>query len=73
MTDIERIQPQEPTKIHISTDEIDVEANGADTLYGYCPSCDALSNSLWNERYCGDCGQRLDWSNGWERLIRGDE
>lgn len=41
----------------------DIEAFGADALLGRCPVCEELVNNVWNEKYCGDCGQKLDWSD----------
>jgi hypothetical protein len=29
------------------------------TTYSFCPCCD--SNNIYE--YCGDCGQRIDWSD----------
>lgn len=39
----------------------DIAAFGADALLGRCPVCEELINNVWNEKYCGDCGQKLDW------------
>lgn len=33
--------------------------NREGTTYFYCPCCD--SNNIY--KYCGDCGQALDWSD----------
>lgn len=41
----------------------DIEAYGEDAVFGYCPVCGGLQNTVWNTKYCGDCGQRLDWSD----------
>lgn len=41
----------------------DIEAYGEDAVFGYCPVCGCLQNTVWNTKYCGDCGQRLDWSD----------
>ena len=50
------------SNIHKSTDEEDRQFNGEETLYGYCPYCGELNNTLWNADCCGDCGKKLDWS-----------
>lgn len=31
-------------------------------IFGDCPTCSFAQNSLWNSKYCGNCGQKLDWS-----------
>ena len=41
----------------------DIEAYGEDAVFGYCPVCGNLQSNVWNTKYCGDCGQRLDWSD----------
>ena len=41
----------------------DIEAYGEDAVFGYCPVCGGLQNTVWNAKYCGDCGQKLDWSD----------
>lgn len=45
----------------------DKEALGKDALIGKCPKCGEIINNLWNEKYCGDCGQKLKWEQ--ERKI----
>lgn len=30
---------------------------------GHCPVCGALVYKEWNNRFCGNCGQELDWSD----------
>lgn len=30
--------------------------------FANCPNCGRVQNSVWNKTYCGDCGQKLDWS-----------
>ena len=45
----------------------DKEALGKDSLIGKCPKCGEFINNLWNEKYCGDCGQKLKWEQ--ERKI----
>lgn len=38
----------------------DIENGGS---YGDCPSCGEHLESLWtSERFCQQCGQRIDWS-----------
>lgn len=41
----------------------DIEAYGEDAVFGYCPVCGGLQSNVWNTKYCGDCGQKLDWSD----------
>ena len=41
----------------------DIEAYGEDAVFGYCPVCGGLQNTVWNAKYCGDCGQKLEWSD----------
>lgn len=41
----------------------DIEAYGEDAVFGYCPVCGGLQNTVWNTKYCGDCGQKLDWGD----------
>lgn len=48
--------------IHEPESPEDIEAYGKGTLFGDCPVCGELQNTLWNIQYCGDCGQKLDWS-----------
>lgn len=50
--------------IHKSEAPDDIETYGEETLFGYCPVCGELQNTLWNSSNCGDCGQKLDWSDG---------
>lgn len=40
----------------------EIEAFGEDTVFGYCPVCGNLQNTVWNDNYCGDCGQKLNWN-----------
>lgn len=49
--------------IHEPESPEDIEAYGKGTLFGDCPVCGELQNTLWNIQYCGDCGQKLDWSS----------
>lgn len=49
---IKKCKPVEPE---------DIAAFGKDSYFGYCPECKSLQNTVWNQEYCGDCGQRLDW------------
>ena len=30
--------------------------------FANCPNCGRAQNGLWRKTYCGDCGQKLDWS-----------
>lgn len=30
---------------------------------GHCPVCDILVYREWNYRFCGKCGQELDWGD----------
>ena len=48
--------------IHHSETPEDIEYNGEDALYGYCPRCGELLISIWTPLYCGDCGQKIEWS-----------
>lgn len=41
---------------------VDIKAYGEDAVFGYCPVCGGLQSDVWNTKYCGDCGQKLDWS-----------
>ena len=43
-----------------------IEDFGENTLYGCCPTCNSLVNTLWSAGVCGDCGTALDWSEGKE-------
>lgn len=42
----------------------DIEAYGEEALGGHCPRCGELVVTLWNETFCGDCGQKLKWKGG---------
>lgn len=48
---------------HKSVNDEEMAVYGADARFGNCPTCGELVCSVWNECYCGDCGQRLDWSD----------
>ena len=48
--------------IHKANTPNDIKAYGKEALFGDCPVCGEVQNTLWNSRYCGDCGQALDWS-----------
>lgn len=39
------------------------ELNIYDTHCGYCPVCHEYVIFDFNEEYCGNCGQKLDWSD----------
>lgn len=30
-------------------------------IYGHCPNCDCFTKNFF--KYCGNCGQALDWSD----------
>lgn len=30
-------------------------------VYGHCPNCDCFTKNFF--KYCGNCGQALDWSD----------
>lgn len=49
--------------IHHSTNDEENSVYGEDARFGQCPSCGELISSVWNKEYCGDCGQKLDWSD----------
>ena len=40
----------------------DIDEYEEDELCGYCPQCNKLQSNLWNENFCGVCGQAIDWS-----------
>ena len=40
----------------------DIDEYEWDELCGFCPRCNKLQSNLWSKKYCGDCGQRIDWS-----------
>ncbi len=42
--------------------EEDIKRYGEDALFGCCPVCKEYESSLWNSKYCGKCGQAIDWS-----------
>lgn len=35
-----------------------------DTDWLYCPSCGIVLDVIEQKNYCGDCGQKIDWSDG---------
>lgn len=39
----------------------DVETYGEYAIFGRCPVCKSLQNIIWNNEYCGNCGQHIDW------------
>ena len=41
----------------------DVETYGEYAIFGRCPVCKSLQNIMWNNEYCGNCGQHIDWRN----------
>lgn len=66
VADILEIMEQEAKKViekYKAKAQEDIEAYGEDAVFGYCPVCGGLQNTVWNTKYCGDCGQRLDWSD----------
>lgn len=34
-----------------------------DTDWLYCPSCGIVLDVIEQKNYCGDCGQKIDWSD----------
>ncbi len=42
--------------------EEDIKKYGENALFGCCPVCKEYESSLWNSKYCGKCGQALDWA-----------
>lgn len=52
---IEALEKQIPKK----TTKIQRVPNGWLT-YGHCPNCDSFTRNTL--KYCGNCGQALDWS-----------
>ena len=55
--------PRMVINIHKVEDEQEVAVYGIDAMFGRCPTCDEYVSSLWNDCYCGGCGQKLDWSD----------
>ena len=53
---IESLEKQIPKKMN------DIDEYEEDELCGYCPQCNKLQSNLWNENFCGVCGQAIDWS-----------
>lgn len=37
--------------------------NAINTDVGYCPICNGAILRACDNKYCPDCGQKLDWSN----------
>lgn len=48
--------------IHLSKNTKDNEIFGVDARFGHCPTCDEYVCTMWNACYCGNCGQKLKWS-----------
>lgn len=61
---VEKQETEEVCNMHRSEDEADIVCYGEDALFGRCPCCTSFNNSLWNNNFCGECGQKLDWSRG---------
>lgn len=55
--------PKKPEEIYKAVCCEDIEAYGEDALFGYCPECNILQCNVWNPEYCGDCGQKLHWTD----------
>ena len=60
-TSVEKMKPKNVIKKYKPVEPEDIEAFGKDSYFGHCPECKSLQNTVWNQEYCGDCGQRLDW------------
>ena len=58
---LEKQIPKKVKEIYKSECIEDIEAYGGDALFGYCPCCNELNSNVWNEFYCGNCGQKLEW------------
>ena len=52
----EAIEKQEPKK----TTEREYVPNGS-LIYGHCPNCNYFTKNHF--KYCGKCGQKLDWGD----------
>lgn len=59
---VEKQNAEEVCNLHRSEDEADIACYGEDALFGRCPCCTSFNVSLWNNNFCGECGQKLDWS-----------
>ena len=59
---VEKQNVEEVCNMHRSEDEADIACYGEDALFGRCPCCTSFNVSLWNNNFCGECGQKLDWS-----------
>ena len=60
---LEKQIPKKPEEIYKAVCCEDIEAYGEDALFGYCPDCNNLQCNVWNSEYCGDCGQKLHWTD----------
>lgn len=60
---IAALEKQIPKKMN------DIDEYEEDELCGYCPQCNKLQSNLWNENFCGDCGQAIDWGEGKMSMI----
>lgn len=56
LTIMEALEKQTPQK----TTEREYVPNGT-LIYGHCPNCDCFTKNFF--KYCGNCGQALDWSD----------
>lgn len=41
----------------------DTAIYGEQAIFGKCPVCGSLQNIMWDNAYCGNCGQHIDWRN----------
>lgn len=48
------LEKDTPQKVEIGTSK--------DFKYPICPNCKVELNEYYKNKYCKDCGQRLDWS-----------
>ena len=53
---IKALEKQIPKKMN------DIDEYEGDELCGFCPRCNKLQSNLLSKNFCGDCGQRIDWS-----------
>ena len=60
------VEKQKPIKVkgkYKSESPEDIECYGEDAIFADCPICGQMQNISWNSSNCGDCGQKLDWSD----------
>lgn len=55
---LQALDKQEPMKV--LEDETGILKMGI--YFGICPNCNDRVNEAADNNYCGNCGQRLDWS-----------